>query len=334
MLLLPEVPVPLSALLSAPASAAGPASSAVAAACKPVSTTQTTGTASRTFRLCVLRAFMQRAYISEKSVSSARLTLSSVALLLVLETEARAEPPQPLAYSLEIDGPIALAGVVGWTTAISLRETIGAATCRWCGTNSFDLAARRALLWGDTTTAETLVNVIGFVVGPAATLGADFLAASHEGAWREGLVDALLISEAATLASDVNLAVRFSVGRQRPWAWAAAQSPATAAQATSTRDANMSFYSGHATMMFAVATAAGTIATMRGYRWTPLVWLVGMPLAAATSYLRVASDDHWMTDVLVGVAAGSSMGFAIPYLAHKRVRIVPAGGTVSIVGSF
>jgi membrane-associated phospholipid phosphatase len=73
---------------------------------------------------------------------------------------------------------------------------------------------------------------------------------------------------------------------------------------------------------------------MRGYRWTPLVWLVGLPFAFATSYLRVASDDHWMSDVLVGVAAGTGMGVAIPYLAHTRVRIVPAGGTVAVVGSF
>jgi membrane-associated phospholipid phosphatase len=96
----------------------------------------------------------------------------------------------------------------------------------------------------------------------------------------------------------------------------------------------MSFFSGHATMMFAVATSAGTIATMRGYRWTPVVWLVGLPLAAATAYLRVASDDHWTSDVLLGVAFGSAMGFAIPYLSHKPVRIVPAGSTVSVVGSF
>jgi len=260
-------------------------------------------------------------------------------MLVALETAARAEPPSPsqphaLAYSLELDAPITLAGEIGWFTAIGLREQIGAATCRWCATNSFDLAARRALLWKDPALAATLVDVIGFAVGPALTLGADSLAAWHDGAWRGSLVDALLVAEAATIASDVNIAVRLSTGRQRPWAWAASQSPATSALASATRDANMSFYSGHATMMFAVATAAGTVATMRGYRWMPLVWLVGMPLALATSYLRVASDDHWMSDVLLGVAAGSAFGFAIPYFAHQRVRIVPAGAGVSVVGSF
>jgi len=43
---------------------------------------------------------------------------------------------------------------------------------------------------------------------------------------------------------------------------------------------------------------------------------------------------HWMSDVLVGVAAGSAMGFAISYFAHWSVRIVPAGNMVSVVGGF
>ncbi|MGH7298032.1 MAG: phosphatase PAP2 family protein [Polyangiaceae bacterium] len=264
-----------------------------------------------------------------------RLSLLTASALVALATDARADPPpRALAYSLEVDGPITLAGSVGWFTAIALRETIGPATCRWCGAGSFDLDARRALLWRDPIAAERLVDVIGFGIGPIFTFGADYLAARHEGASTgQFLVDALLIAEAATLASDVNLAVRLSVGRQRPWAWAAARS-GQAAQASATRDANMSFYSGHATMMFAVASAAGTIATMRGYRWAPLVWLVGMPLALGTAYLRVASDDHWMSDVLVGVAAGSGMGFAIPYFAHPRVRIVPGAGSVSVMGNF
>jgi membrane-associated phospholipid phosphatase len=268
-------------------------------------------------------------------VSSVRLLpLAVVPVLVALEARARAAPVQELSYRLEIDGPITLVAGVGWFAAISQRETIGPATCQWCAPSSFDLGARRALLWQDPIAAEHLVDVVGFAVGPAAALGADLVAASHEDAAPQFLVDALLVTEAASIASDVNLAVRFSVARQRPWAWAAAQSPSTSAEASRTRDANLSFYSGHATMMFAVATAAGTIATMRGYRWAPLVWAVGMPLALATAYLRVASDDHWMSDVLVGVAAGSAMGFAIPYFAHGPVRIVPAAGTVSVVGVF
>jgi membrane-associated phospholipid phosphatase len=258
---------------------------------------------------------------------------AAIVVALAAQAEAWAEPPPPLAYALEVDGPIALGSGAAWFTAIALRESIGPAACHWCATNPFDIAVRDSLVWKDTSMAGVLVDVIGFAVGPAATLGADYLAARHEGAWKDSLVDALLVAEAAGVASDVNLAFRFASARQRPWAWAAAQSPQSP-QPAPTRDANMSFYSGHATMMFAVATAAGTVATMRGYRWTPLVWIVGLPFALATAYLRIASDDHWASDVLVGVAAGTATGVAIPVLAHRPVRIVATPGGASLLGSF
>jgi membrane-associated phospholipid phosphatase len=264
-------------------------------------------------------------------VSIPRLAGWAAWVIVALEGTAQAEP-SALAFDLDIDGPITLAGGLGWLQAISLRQSIGPAACRLCGTNSFDLAARNALLWRDPLDAGKLANVVGFAIAPTAILSAGLLAAWHDDVWPQFFTDGLLVVEAGVVASDINLAVRFSVARERPWAYAL--SSQERANPDLSRDANMSFYSGHATFLFALATAGGTIATMRGYRWTPLVWLVGVPFALATSYFRVASDDHWMTDVLVGVAAGTGMGFAIPYFAHKRVKIVPAGGTVSLVGSF
>jgi hypothetical protein len=75
----------------------------------------------------------------------------------------------------------------------------------------------------------------------------------------------VLVLEAAGVASDVNLAFRYATARPRPFAWAAEQNPRSP-QPSPSRDENMSFYSGHATLMFSLATAAGTVATMRGYR--------------------------------------------------------------------
>jgi membrane-associated phospholipid phosphatase len=258
-----------------------------------------------------------------------RKGLAALALLATTNAEAA---PRDLHWDFEVDGPITLSGALGWVTTISLRETIGPSACRWCATNSFDVAARNAFKWTDTSAAIYAVNVIGFVVGPTFVLGADLLAASHDGAWKQFFTDALLVAEAAVLASDVNLMVRFLAARERPWA--TALSAEQKAQPNQTRDQNLSFDSGHATFMFAVATSAGTIATMRGYRWAPLVWIVGMPLALATSYLRVASDDHWMTDVLIGIGMGAAFGFSIPFFAHKPIKVVPAGSTLAVRGVF
>ena len=70
--------------------------------------------------------------------------------------------------------------------------------------------------------------------------------------------------------------------------------------------------------MFALAVSSGTIATLRGYRWAPWVWGVGLTLATATAYLRIAGDRHYFTDVITGAVAGSAIGFAIPLLFHNR----------------
>lgn len=43
-------------------------------------------------------------------------------------------------------------------------------------------------------------------------------------------------------------------------------------------------------------------------------------LAATTAVLRVASGNHFVTDVLAGAAIGSVLGFAGPYLTHLIFR--------------
>jgi membrane-associated phospholipid phosphatase len=83
-----------------------------------------------------------------------------------------------------------------------------------------------------------------------------------------------------------------------------------------------------------VSTA--TVASMRHYRWAPVIWAVGLLGAATVGYLRIAADQHYFTDVLVGAVAGSSIGFAVPYGLHRgpsalAVSPVPGGGAMLTV---
>jgi len=75
---------------------------------------------------------------------------------------------------------------------------------------------------------------------------------------------------------------------------------------------------------------------MRHCRWAPLIWAVGLAAAAMVGYLRIAADQHYFTDVLVGAAAGSAIGFAVPYGFHRgegalAVSPVPGGGAMLAV---
>jgi membrane-associated phospholipid phosphatase len=107
-------------------------------------------------------------------------------------------------------------------------------------------------------------------------------------------------------------------------------------------DALRSFPSGHTTLAFSLAGAAGTVASMRGYRLAPLVWASGLLLGVATAYARIAADDHYFTDTLGGAAIGLVVGSGVPLLFHgpRARRLVvgvspmPGGRVVSVAGAF
>ena len=73
----------------------------------------------------------------------------------------------------------------------------------------------------------------------------------------------------------------------------------------------------------------------------------GLALGAAgtMAYLRVAADQHYLSDVLTGAAVGSLVGFGLPWALHyrtparepsaaPRVAFIPAPNGAHVVGSF
>jgi membrane-associated phospholipid phosphatase len=215
-----------------------------------------------------------------------------------------------------------------------------AVNCKWCDRapdgrntlNGFDSWGRRAFLWHHTGRAITASNITGFMLGPAVAYGLDWVAASRDGRKWNAPVDAILITQAMATASDITEAVKFTVGRERPFVHVLA--PLAKAATPASADNNTSFPSGHATLAFALATSSAEIARLRGYTDAPWLLRAGLPLATLTAYFRVASDKHYLTDVLAGAGIGAAVGFGAPYFAHRKktggripaVRIVPTPG--------
>ncbi len=150
-------------------------------------------------------------------------------------------------------------------------------------------------------------------------------------------MDFLIVSEAPVASGLLGEALRFSTGRERPSV--RALPPEEKAMTEHPEENNLSFVSGHAATSFALAVSSGMVASKRGRRLAPVIWAAGLTLAAATSYLRIASDEHYMTDVLGGAALGAAVGLAVPLLHRPRgerapaVTVVPAprGATVLLV---
>ena len=69
----------------------------------------------------------------------------------------------------------------------------------------------------------------------------------------------------------------------------------------------------------AIAAAAND-ELIGGYRLAPVVWIAGGVLALAASYLRMAADRHYFTDVTVGAVLGTGIGIAVPLLLHRPVK--------------
>lgn len=232
-----------------------------------------------------------------------------------------------LRYSVAIDVPITAAAALAWVIPELAKNALTGPTCRFCernpdGTrsvNGLDTAVRDAFRWSSPNTAATISDVIGYGVAPASAIGLTILVGRLQGGGSERdlwpLWDSLIIAETAALAMDVNQLTKFIALRERPRYQFATD--AERAMVVPPGDEILSFFSGHTTFTFALATSAGMVSTMRGYRLAPVVWATGMVLATSAAYLRMAADRHYFTDVLTGMVVGAGMGVLLPWLAHR-----------------
>jgi membrane-associated phospholipid phosphatase len=235
--------------------------------------------------------------------------------------------PGDLRYDWKVDGAITVGAFALWGGAELLKGHLAASTCRWCGVDGVDWSVRNALHWDNTGAANLESNIGAYAIVPLAGLGMTALAAAREDRLGEMGGNALVVAESVALAGDLSQIFKFATGRERPFVHALpeAEKPLTANPA----DNNVSFYSSHTSFAFTLATASGTVASMRHYRLAPLVWALGYASAAAVGYLRIAADRHYFTDVLTGAVVGSAVGFTVPYCFHRSrgaLALVPASG--------
>jgi membrane-associated phospholipid phosphatase len=237
----------------------------------------------------------------------------AVALLaaLLAAPMAAAEGPNALRYELKLDVPITLAAIGAWVGTELAKERLAPETCRFCEPNRLDTAIRNTVAWRDPSSARRVSDAIAFAVLPAAMVAHQLLAANREGDLGAGWVDVLVVAEATALAADLNQLVKFNAARERPFVHFG--DPARQHDP----DDHLSFYSGHTSLAFSIASSAGMVSTLRGYRSAPWVWGVGMPLAASVGWLRMAGDMHCFSDVLVGAVVGTAMGAGLPWLLHR-----------------
>ncbi|WP_176065726.1 phosphatase PAP2 family protein [Anaeromyxobacter diazotrophicus] len=231
------------------------------------------------------------------------------AALVAAAFPAWPEEAPPLAVDVPVTAAVTGAGLALWGAMELAKGELTPSSCRWCTPPALDRRVRAAVVWPDRRAAALLSDVLEFAL-PASLAGADFFSAGRD--LRRASEDVLVAMEAVALAAAATQLAKSAVARRRPATWATGVR-------TGPED-DRAFFSGHAATAFAAAAAFGTVARMRGYPAWPAVYAVGFGVAATVGYLRMAADEHWLTDVVASAAVGTALGMAVPLLLHRSPR--------------
>jgi membrane-associated phospholipid phosphatase len=231
-------------------------------------------------------------------------------------------------------------------------------TGRWTGTNRFDSEVGDAVRPSSRVARQRANDASDLLLA----LGLNHLlfdsAVVAWGVRGQGGVAYQMVmvdAEALALTMAVTTIVKGGFARERPYGADCPSNPSLArtseCQGT---ERYKSFISGHTSTSFTVAGL-----TCMHHAHLPL-YGGGLPdaLGCAASFaaagtvgaLRVISDDHHPSDVLVGAAVGTASGLGLPWLLHYRhrrspaaaersatalsVRLVPAATGGALVGEF
>ncbi|MFA5833636.1 MAG: phosphatase PAP2 family protein [Bacteroidota bacterium] len=106
------------------------------------------------------------------------------------------------------------------------------------------------------------------------------------------------------------------VKRIRPYVYGNSASLADKQDGESRR----SFFSGHATWAFSTSIFFANVYLdyYPDTQYKEYIWGGAIGLASTVSILRVTSGAHFISDIVVGAAVGSTIGYVIPYIHRKK----------------
>jgi hypothetical protein len=172
----------------------------------------------------------------------------------------------------------------------------------------------RASVVSDTTLALSVVLPAAYTLGTA-----------EDAETRKE--NALLVGESVALTLAATSLTKVLVARPRPYTYSK-DLRAMRKVETAGRDAYRSFFSGHAAIAFAAASASGLLANDDN---RALVLGSGAFLAASTANLRVRAGKHFYSDVVIGAAIGTAIGTLVPVLSGEDIA-APSGVEWASIG--
>ena len=274
-----------------------------------------------------------------------------IALLLALWTQAGAT--DRVALRPEADAVLIGAGLAGFVVPELLKDQLAPAACRACnGPDNSGLpgSGSRGSLNGvdawfhdamsgwvlSRQTADTVSNVWGFVVVPAAALTGAFTATGPFATPGAGARAAVIVLESAAASAALVQGLKFVVARKRPFVRYGNGAIGGTYDVTS-RDSHVSFPSGHTALATSLGVSMAMTSTLEESEAASWLWGAAAAMAVTTGSLRMIAEKHYFTDVVGGAAIGAACGVAFPLL-HRRgsalsIAAQPGPG-LSVSGAF
>jgi hypothetical protein len=206
--------------------------------------------------------------------------------------------------SLEYDKSVGLPLFAGAIAAVALPAMVYKTppACRWCDGAKVDVIDRwaRKAKWEEPCRAARLSYASLGAAGAVA-----LLPMSREASGSEWLTNAGAVADSVAVTVMLTQFVKYTVRRARP------EADTCHPGRSKEQDRNLSFFSGHTAIAFALVSSAHETARLRGHATSDWIW-AGGAAAAATAYLRMAGGRHYLIDVLAGAGVGYLVGRWIP----------------------
>ena len=200
--------------------------------------------------------------------------------------------------------------------------------CSWCKPTALDQALHSPWPASHRRAAANYSHLLSFGMIPAGALDASMtLPLAHSEPHRHAFENVAIVSEAVLVNMALTLTLKKLVARRRP-AFFYGRSRSGEFRVHPGQE-NVSFPSGDTSIAFSFASAATTVAFLRGYPEAPYVLATGATLSTGVALLRVAADVHWPTDVFAGAVLGTLVGVGMPLLLHRRVNDEDNAATMS-----
>lgn len=185
-----------------------------------------------------------------------------------------------------------------------------------------------------------------------------FSAAFYHQSPNLGLNMALINFETLMVIAALQAVTNVTVSRERPYGRTCGPELSEDTRMCDAARRFESFFSGHTSQAFGGAALTCmhhmNIPLYGGGPVEAIPCITGFAMATATGMLRVVGDQHYLTDVIVGAAIGTSVGFLVPWIfhyngtpatplgeeqataepSHFQVMVLPTSTGIEAVGTF